>query len=210
MKNPNVLRYGGLAILVIVVAFGVFFFSSSGKQETVTQNQAAPVETKKLPSQATKTFTHEDASFQFDYPEDAVVEKKESTSSAVYANVGITSNQASGNMSFIIEDTKAKTVDDWIKKNLNSTALAEKSVTLGTMEAREITQDSKIIVVAIDQGVLFKLEVMPVNDKDYWDSVYNTVRSTFSIISSKSAAPAESSNVGVASDDVVVEEDIVE
>lgn len=212
MKNPNVLRYGGLVVLVIVVAFGVFFFSSGGKQETATQNQVAPAETEKMPSQTTKTFTHEDAGFQFDYPEDIVVEKKESTSSASYSSIELTSKSVSGVIKFEVEDTKAKSIKEWISQTMfpEVGALEIKETKLGSLIAREFVLSNRITIIAIDQGILFRLDVFPEKEKSYWEKVYNTFLSSFSFSAPQGAPAASVDTSSVSADDVVVEEDIVE
>lgn len=209
MKNPNVLRYGGLAILVIVVAFGVFFFSSVKKQEPAPIKQTAVVETKIAPSITTKTYV-DDAGFQFDYPDDLIVAKKESTSSAVYTSVEVSSQKVAGRLSFVVEDTKSLNVDDWIAKNITGTTLEEKSVTLGNIQAKIITQNDKTIIVAIDQKVLFKLEVSPEKENEYWNTAFATVLSSFSFSAPQTAPAASVDTSSVSADDVVVEEDIVE
>lgn len=207
MKNPNVLRYGGLGIAILLVAFGVFFFSSSKKQESSPVQQNIAVETKKMPSQTTKTYT-DDVGFKFNYPDDLIVEKKVSTNSAVYTEVAVSSKTVKGNLSFIVEDTKEKTIDDWIVKNIIGTPSAEKFLPLGNIQAKVITQNNKTIIVAIDQKVLFKLEVSPEKENEYWNTAFATVLSNFSFFTPQAAASADTSSASA--DDVVIEEDVVE
>lgn len=211
MKDPKILRLAGFGILVLLIAFGVFYFSFSKKQEvTAPVLQTVSVEAKKMPSITTKTYI-DDVGFQFDYPDDLNVVKKESTNSAVYTDVGVSSKTVAGSLSFIVEDTKEKKVDDWIGKNINSTASAEKAVTLGNIQANVITQNDKTIIVAIDQGVLFKLEVTPEGESDYWNAAFATVLSNFSFSAPQAATSVSSGTSGSSGgEDVVVEEDIIE
>lgn len=209
MKNPNVLRFAGLGVVVLFVAFGVFFFSSSKKQVPVPVQQNVTVETKKMPSLTTKTYT-DDVGFQFDYPDDLIVEKKESTNSAVYTDVRVISKTAAGSLSFLVEDTKEKTIDDWMNKNIISSSSAEKAVTLGNIQAKVITQNDMTIIVAIDQKVLFKLEVRPEKENDYWNAAFATVLSSFSFFTPQAATASSNAEVNIGGDDVVIEEDVIE
>ncbi len=209
MKNPNVVRFVGLGVVIVLVASGVFFFSSSKKPEPSPLQQNISVETKKMPSLTTKTYI-DDAGFQFDYPDDLIVAKKESTNSAVYTDISVSSQKVAGKLSFVIEDTKLTTLDDWVSKNIVGTTSVEKSVSLSNIQAKVITQNDKTIIVAIDQKVLFKLEVSPEGENDYWNSAFSTVLSNFSF--SAPQAAAVSSDIGGSSgeEDVVLEEDIIE
>lgn len=210
MKNPNVLRLAGFGIVVLFIAFGVFYFSFSKKQDVVAPVlQTVPVEVKKMPSLTTKTYV-DDAGFQFDYPDDLIVTKKESTNSAVYTEIAVTSKTVAGNLSFVVEDTKEKTIDDWMNKNIIGSSSAEKAVTLGNIQAKVITQNDKTIIVAIDQKILFKLEVMPEKENEYWNAAFATVLSSFSFSAPQTAPAASVDTSSVSADDVVVEEDIIE
>lgn len=209
MKNPNALRYGGLGVVILLIAFGVFFFSSSKKQEQVTPSlQTVPVEAKKVPSQTTKTYT-DDVGFQFDYPDDLIVTKKESTSSASYANLEIESKAVSGAIKFAVEDTKVKSLDEWFSKALFPAVegLKIKETKLGAITAREIIIGDKITTVALDQGIIFKLDVIPGQEKQYWLNVYNTFLSSFSFVVPQSTSSSTGSNVG---EDIILEEEVIE
>ncbi|QQG40996.1 MAG: hypothetical protein HYV37_01590 [Candidatus Levyibacteriota bacterium] len=202
MKNPNVVRFVGLGVVIIMlVAFGIFFFSSSKKSDPVPLQQNVPVETKKSPSLTTKTYV-DDAGFQFDYPDDLTVAKKDNTSSVTYSSLEIVSKEVSGSMFFLVEDTKAKSVDELVEKNTTT-----KEAALGSLEAIEVTGGDKTTLFAIDQGILFQVTLYRATDKSYWDGVYQTIISSFSFV-----APAASSQSSSDSDnnDVVQEEDIIE
>ncbi len=208
MKNKVFIRSIGLVVfLIVVIGIGAFLLQKrNAASESAQQKQDVVKEVEKIPSATTKTYSDE-SGFTFVYPNDVVVSKKENTDSATYANIEITSNVAPGTITLRVEDTKVKSVEEWTAKNISATQSASKDIKLGNLSAREITSNNKIVSLALDQGILFRLEVIPDKEKSYWMSVYNTILSSFSFAMPQAAAPASNSGGG---DDVSVEEDVVE
>lgn len=200
MKNPVFWRslfVVGIAIIIV----GVFLLTrqKSSSRAPIDQQAQTTVE-EKVPSQTTKTYTDE-AGFSFDYPDDVTVSKKESTSSAVYSSLEITSEGVPGSMAFLIEDTKVKFVNELLQNNITT-----KETTLGNLKATETEDAVKTVLLAIDQGILFKLEINPDKNKSYWDSVYKIVLSSFSFVAPKSAT-SDSLESG---EEIILEEDVIE
>lgn len=205
MKKPIFLRSLGIVVLIAIV-IGGFLLLQQRNSSLDQEQQQEIVAVEKVPSQTTKTYTDE-AGFQFDYPDDLIVNKKESTNSAIYSNIELTSRQAAGSLAFLVEDTKEKTIDLWVKKNISLTPSATKEVSLGSLSAEEIIINGNFLTVAIDQGILFRLDVSSQEENKYWQSVYNTVLFSFSFAAPESVAAPESSGGG---EEVILEEDVIE
>lgn len=208
MKKP--VLFGSLAIVVLIITIvAVFFFLQKRNAPLGSEQKQEVVEkVENIPSKTTKKYTDE-AGFQFDYPDDLTLSKKESTSSAVYSEVAASSQKVAGSLSFIVEDTKTKTPGEWITKNLSASASATKEVKLGNLVAKEIMVTGKIVTVAIDQGILFRFDVMPEKDLSYWQSVYNTILSSFSFVAQQNTS-VSSGTSDAGESDVSVEEDTIE
>lgn len=200
MKNPVFVRsLIAVGIAVIIVA-GAFLIVRKDDSSSVPQPQIKTAE-EKVPSKTTKTYT-EEAGFSFNYPDDLTVAKKESTNSAVYSSLEIISKEVAGSMTFLIEDTKFKSVDELIKKNI-----ATKEAMLGSLKAIETTYGNKTTLLAVDQGILFRADLDRATNKSYWDSIYQTFLSGFSFANTQSSSVSEDSYGG---EEVVLEEDVIE
>lgn len=187
---------------VVLTIIGFLFIVGIGyvvvnRQASVDSQKENSITTEKVPSKTTKTYT-DDSGFSFDYPDDVVVNKKD-VNESTYANLELTSPQAVGNITFTVEDTTLKSA--------TSEATA-KDVSLGSLLAKEFTSNEKIETVALDQGILFRLEVAFGKEKTYWLDVYNTIVSSFAfVLPPSSAGDVGSSTEG---DEVILEEEIVE
>ena len=199
--------------IVLLLGGGFFYYVLSQKNTSSSLLEKQPVvQTAQnlRPSQTAKTYT-DNSGFTFQYPDDVILKKKDTNDQSTYANVEITSSVAGGKLSLIVSDTKILSTYDWVAKNASAPAAIAKDVKLGDIQAREITIGDSLTTVAIDKGILFTIKVDPQGEKDYWSSVYNTIFSSFSFVSSASdvAAPASSSSdqsVG----DVTLEEETVQ
>ena len=132
------------------------------------------------------------------------IEKNEETDDSTYADLQLFSKDVSGSLSLRITDTKLKTLDDWLKESSVSSAPAQKQ--LGNLKALEVKTNDRLMLAAIDQGVLFSIEV-PLIEQDFWMKVYDKVLTDFTF-----AAP-ETITAGVSdsSGEVVFEgEEVVE
>lgn len=209
MKNPvfaRTLILIGAAIFIIAV--GVFLLTRNSSSPSSMVQPQIKIATEKIPSQTTKSYT-DDTGFSFDYPDDLVVVKKESTSSASYSNIELTSKAVSGAIRFAVEDTKEKTISNWFTKNIASGA-ATKDIKLGKLDAKEFT-DKNITTAVIDQGILFRLDVMPEQEAKYWQNAYKAILSSFSFTNPQSANSSSSSNdVSGGEEDIITEEDTIE
>lgn len=200
----------GIVILILVIA-ATFFILSLNK--TILPLSSKPLENKTLvvsekqPSKTLKVYT-DSSGFSFKYPDDVQISKKGVTDAATYADIALTSTQIKGNISIKIADTKVKSIDDWFLENKTILPTATKDVKIGELSGRETKNNDKLTTVALNQGVLFTIEV-DLQGQQYWLNVYNTILSSFSFVPPESAISAESGS-NTASDDVVLEEETVE
>lgn len=199
MKKPVFIRLLITVVIVIIIAVGIFLLTR--KDLSSAPQQQVKTAEEKVPSQTTKTHIDE-AGFQFDYPDDLTVVKKESASSAAYSSLEITSKEVVGSMTFLVEDTKVKSVNELIQKNI-----ATKEAVLGSLKAIETTDGSKTTLLAIDQGIIFRLDLSSKEERQYWQSVYNTVLTSFSFVAPQAASDSSGSSGG---EDVILEEEVIE
>lgn len=185
----------GLAIGILLILFRNQKVALENPLETATVVKIAPSDT---------FIEYSDPSgFSFSYPDNLSLDKKETIDESTYADLQLSAKGVNGSLSLKIVDSKFKTIDEWIKSNQTSSSQAPKEVTLGNLEALEITLNDRILTGALDQGVLFTIE-MPKIEEEFWMKVYQKILESFSF-----AAP-QPENVG-STDDVVFEgEEVVE
>lgn len=167
--------------LVIGVSIKLFFFKQPAlisPSSQKTENQVA-IE----PSKTLKNYS-DPSGFSLNYPDNLSLLNNELKEENSYAELQITSKDTEGNLLLKIADSKFKTINDWVK---SVSAVTPKEVMLGNLKAMEIIVENKILLGALDSGVLFYIEVnlgVPpagqTNKKDFWMSVYSTVLKDFS------------------------------
>ena len=159
----------------------------------------------KQPSKTLKDYT-DSAGFSFKYPEDVKVKTLDTSDSATYSSLDITSLEVKGSMSLKVLDTKLGSIDEWFLEN-KLAASTKKEIKIGEILGKEINANNKIIAAGLDQGILFTIEVDPQNQK-YWTNVYNTMLSSFNFVPAQSQV--KSSAPDTSSSDVTLEEDTVQ
>jgi len=195
-------------IIVAVTIIAAFYILNSGKTNlpvSSNTNQAL-VAFERQPSKTVKEYV-DSSGFSFKYPQDVQVSKKDTTNDATaYANLEIISSQAKGSISVKVSDTKLKSIDDWFLENeLTFT----KEVKIGGLSGKEANVNNKIISAALDQNILFTIEVYTQNQK-YWQSVYDTILSSFNFVSQEEEDSSGTQSLDDSSSDAVLEEEIVE
>ena len=192
-------------VIVVVTIIAAFYILNSGKTTSPAYSNINEnlVVSEKKPSKNLKGYS-DDAGFSFQYPDDVLVKKIDINDSITYSNVELTSIQAKGKMLIKVVDTQLKSIDDlFVKEGLRGEI---KEIKIGEISGKEANMNNKIIAAALDQSVLFTIEVDSQNQK-YWVDVYQTVLSSFNFVPQQASpsVPFDSS-----SDDVVLEEEIVE
>lgn len=217
-KNKAIIVSVVIVLVTIIAAFYILNSKKTISPVSSNTNQTL-VASERQPSKTLKKYS-DDAGFTFQYPNDVQISKIEIENSITYSNLEFTSNQikglpanadaqASGRRGKIlikIEDTKLESVDDWFTKQALKGNIKE--IKIGGISGGELQMDNKILAAAINQSILFTIEVETQNQK-YWQSVYETILTSFNFVSEKENTLTEAQsldNLG----DAVLEEEIVE
>ena len=199
-KNKAIIVSVVIVILTIVAAF---YILNSGTVPKTPENQT-PLAFEKQPSKILKEYV-DDAGFSFKYPDDVGVSKIEVKDSITYSSLEFTSTQAKGKIIIKVTDKNLKSVDDWLANEGLRGGIKE--IEIGEISGKEVNMNNKITAAALDQNILFTIEV-DTQDGKYWQSVYNTILSSFSCVSQEESAQTQESLDD--SNDAVLEEEIIE
>lgn len=200
-------------VVVIIAAAGLYFFT---KPKDLSPN-ISPVTKEKKETKPSETFIEytDPAGFSFSYPDNVSISNVASDDSAdmidpnSYADLQLFSKDVSGSINIKIADSKFKTLNDWLKANDIPNTNKPSDKTLGSLKAFEVKTSDRLMLAAIDQGVLFTVE-MPLVEQDFWSRVYDKVLADFSF-----AVPETTTITGaasaVSSDEIVFEgEEVIE
>ena len=213
-RKTLILAVGAVCLVVGLVAFFILNPKGSTKQalsEPETQKEVVP----------SKTYIdYEDpAGFSFSYPDNIslanrIAENDDSTADPdAYADLQLFSKDKSGSINLRIEDTKLKTIDDWKKGNQIPAEITPTEKKLGSLTAEEFRTKDRVMLVSIDQGILFTVD-MPIIEEVFWNEVYEKVISGFSFGAPETEvaqAGSGGSAAAPAGDEVIFEgEEVVE
>lgn len=181
-------------LILAAVALG-FLVLSQGEQKKPASSAISEIR-KNEPSNTLLDYT-DPAGFSFSYPDNLSIVKNETTDNK-YADITLSSKDISGSLNLKISDSKFKTLDEWVKLNKGTL----KETNLGTLKAAEIKTSDRLYLGALDQGILFTIEI-PRVEEEFWMKVYDKILSGFSFV-----APADAASTP---DDVSFEgEEVVE
>lgn len=194
-----------LCIITGLAIAGILISKATGQKASLTNplvSQSKPLE-KILPSNTFLEYS-DPSGFKFSYPDNLSITNKNIEDNSTYADLQLFSKEVSGSISLKITDSKFSSLDDWLKASKISKT--PKEVKLGNLKAQEIQLNDRLILGALDQGILFNIE-MPGIEKDFWLPVYNKILADFSF-----APPGDTASQGTAAlEDVVFEgEEVVE
>lgn len=197
-----------LLLLVFVVLFvgvvGFVFFPGSTKTSLVSPfaNSVAQ-KSKAQPSETLKEYSDQ-TGFTISYPDNLSIESKEIEDNSTYADIQLNSKDVSGSIRLTIADTKLTSIDEWVKKNATSQTPTETK--LGSLNAKEIKFSDRLLLVALDQGILFTIE-MPLVEQDFWSKVYSQIIKDFTFTSptadTKSGQAEPTSDISFEGEEVV-------
>lgn len=179
MLNPKLLillvAAGLVVIAVIVLRPGI---KSSKTLDQLTN----PLQENKqvMPSETVKEYQDE-VGFSFSYPDNLSITKNEITDDSTYSDIQISSKDVSGSLNLKITDSKFKSLDEWLESNKEASTDKPKEVKLGNIKAAELKTADRLLLAAVDQGILFTIE-MPLIEQDFWTKVYNKVLANFSFV----------------------------
>lgn len=160
-----------------MVAVMIFFnpqksplFSPIAKQQ---QQANLPIQ----PSETLKEY-EDPSGFTFSYPDNLSLVKNE-VADGTYADINLTAKELTGSLVLKISDTNFASLDEWIKANKNASSDTPKEKKLGTLKALEMKTQDRLLLGALDQGVLFTIEI-PLDKEDFFLKVLNIILSDFS------------------------------
>ena len=177
-----------IGVILVLLAIGVFFWFRSGQKTSLSN----PISlTTQKPIKPSETFIEysDPSGFTFSYPDNLSIEKKEVDPDLIgvdentYADLVLSSNEVSGSLNLKIVDSKYKSLDEWAKLSKGTT----KEVNLGSLKATEIKTSDRLLLGALDQGILFTIEV-PLIEEDFWIKVYNKILTDFSFVAPEAAS----------------------
>lgn len=194
---------------IISVGGGIGYYFLNQQQTPAVSQVVIPTPTPVMPSATLKDYI-DSSGFTFQHPDDTTVTTNE-TDTITYADLVLTNPLVSGSITARVQDTKLKSLDAWVKQNEATVAAGiVKEVQLGSLQAREITMEDKILTVAVDQKILFTIEVIPQTEKNYWENVYNTLLTSFNFVTPQQSTSTTDTSAS-SLDDVIFEgEEVVE
>lgn len=188
-----------IGVVIILIIFCVLVFLRNQQQAPLSPPLATLSQTQEPVKPSETLIEYIDPSgFSFNYPDNLSITKNE-VDDNTYADLQLYAKQVNGSLSLKIADTKLKTLNEWIKANVNNTDATPKEVKLGTLKAMEIKTSDRLLLGALDQGVLFTIE-MPLIDQDFWMKVYDKILADFSFAPPSQATATsaeEDSSLGI-------------
>ena len=189
-------------IILLLIAAGLvigivkFVRFSPPKISLCNPSTNQQVEVKEVvPSETTKTYSDPNG-FSFNYPDNLSLNNNETTDNSTYADIQLLAKGVGGSLNIKIVDSKYSTLNAYFKEN-NITD-TPKEIKLGSLKAQEVKASDKLLLVSIDQGILFTVEVSQGVKSEFWNKVYNKVISDFSFAPSAQAGnPSAGESTGV-------------
>lgn len=186
------------AVILIGGAFWLFSEEKTLPLSKVTQLAKAATPSENL------TQYIDPSGFTLSYPDNLSITKGDPEDESTYADIQLSSKDVNGSLSLKITDSEFVSLDEWIKSETDNPK-ASKEVKLGNLKAEEIKLSDRLLLGALDQGILFIVE-MPLVEEKFWSKVYTDVLGSFSF-----AAPEAVAGSTDSSDDVSFEgEEVVE
>lgn len=207
MRKPVVLAAVGI-VLVVLAILGAFFLNNRKKATPQRTEQTVDAA---LPSTTLAEFT-DSSGISFRYPDDLSVSASKNLDDATYAQIQITSIDYPGSIIVRAADETASSFDIWIKGNAKlASAKSSQDAKLADLIAKKFVTTDSTLTAVLDQGVLFTVEVFPQKNQAYWNSAYDTLISSFTIVVPQAAPTTSSTNDTASTDDVVFEgEEVIE
>jgi len=183
---------GAIVVLGVVVA-GVFVFSQKNTK-VISPGKVVIV----TPTPAVEMTTWDDpAGFSFQYPKNLSVNKHEEDPDN-YAHVELTNRDHPGNIIVWASDVSSA----WPPKGGTSI-----DTTLGGLAAKKIlisTPSAKLIVGAVSEGLVFKIEGT-LTDKQYWQTVEDGIVKSFTFTPDSSSAASNTDAAASIDEEEVVQ-----
>lgn len=153
-----------------------------------------------LVSKTVKEYT-DPSGFSFNYSDNLSLTNNEIKSERTYADIKLSMKELEGDISIVISDSSFNKLEDWALANsVESSTVTEAK--LGNLKASEMLNTDRLILGALDQGVLFTVEVKFGDSKDFWMEAYNKILEEFTFAAS--TANAETTTA-ISSEEVIFE-----
>lgn len=197
LMSKNLLIIGIIVIVLAISGVVSYFFLFKGKTSSDDIVTSLPGISLKEEVKGDLNYT-DDAGFSFSYPKGVKVEDVTPDDETFYTKLDLI--KGSSKLTISAQDSKVKSVEDWLSTSEYKGASLVGAGTLGEISAKTYSRDDKLLVVAIDQGVLYLIEG-PKNE-GFWEEVNGIVTSSFAFAGTKTAAVGE--------DSIYEEEEVVE
>lgn len=207
MKRPLVVIIIA-GILLGVIGAGIYLYVSQNTPASLTVSPGEPVPTK-APILA---LWDDPAGFTMQYPEGLMVNKHDEDT-VHYARVELTDDAHPGGLTVWVSDLPKGVTDtvSWGKKAATPSSAISFDTTLGDQPAQKILiadVPKKVMVGVVWDGVLWYIEAAPADDP-YWQSVYDTVVSSF-VFKPLPESVTETSAGSAAGEQLYDEEEVLE
>ena len=204
MKKKTLLL---IALVAGLIVWGVLISNQQKKLLSGPQSNSPATAEEIKPSNTFIDYT-DPAGFSFSYPDNLSISKAETEDPDTYADLQLFSKDISGSLTIKITDSKITSLDDWLKANKIPSSNTPIEKKLGNLKALEVKTTDRLLLGALDQGVLFTIE-LPLIEQDFWMKVYNRLLPDFTF-----ASPVANNSQGISnssSEDVIFEaEEVVE
>lgn len=178
------------------LATAIFILNPHKQRTSLVTPTSLQTAKKTLPSETFLEYK-DPSGFSFNYPDNLSIASNEATSNE-YADLQLSSKDISGSLILRIADSKFPSLDQWQKLNNGTT----KEVKLGNLKALEIQTNDRLLLGALDQGILFTIE-MPLIEQEFWTKVYNKILTDFAFVAPASGENTSADNVTFEGEEVV-------
>lgn len=151
--------------LFIVAVIYVLNPASPKKQSDPSLTIQPKLAQQGTPSQTLKEYV-DPSGFSFSYPDNLTLTTNEIIDNSTYTDLKLGSKEVNGSLALKITDSKLTSIDEWLKVNKIASSTA-KQVKLGNLSAVETKFQDRVIVGALDKGILFTLEI-PAIEEAFW------------------------------------------
>lgn len=205
MKKKNLLL---IALVAGLIVLGILIYSQQKKLLSGGPQLNPPAVVKEIQPSNTFIDYTDPVGFSFSYPDNLSISKAETENPDTYADLQLFSKDKSGSLTIKITDSKITSLDDWLKANKIPSVNTPIEKKLGNLKALEVKTTDRLLLGALDQGVLFTIE-LPLIEQNFWIKVYNRLLSDFAF-----ASPVANNSQGISnssSEDITFEaEEVVE
>lgn len=194
-----------LALVLGLIGLVLFFIRPKGP---LSNPQSSLIKLPKVaePSQTLIEYT-DPAGFEFSYPDNLSLEKAEIEDTKTYADLQLFSKDVDGSLTLKITDSEFNTLDEWLNSKKTASSSTPKENNLGSLKAMEIKTSDRLLLGALDQGILFTVE-LPLIEEEFWIKVYRKLLTDFTFVSPKRGNPQ---GAATSSEDIIFEgEEVVE